>query len=351
MIAYRIFRPSLHLLLLITFCSFIGTAQIPGASSRQINGIVRYGDSRAPAENALVRVERFSGGLEGEVMTDKTGKFSFFNLRPESYVVTIHAPGYLDVRQQVDLLTQSSDYINAVLVLDRNSANAKLSKTASPGNSLIDINVPIEAQNQFQTAKTILASGKKEKIREAVQHLEKAVTIHPKYLEAQMTLGYALMDVGEWSKAEKALRSAIEINPDASTAYLALGEIYRQQKNYSAAEEVLLQGLKLKDQSAAGHFALAKVYFEKAPSTGDETRFRQSLESSWKEVNRALELDPKLARAHLLAGDLLLRARHAKEALGHFEEYLKLEPNGELADQTRTMVEKIKKALSESKSS
>ena len=75
------------------------------------------------------------------------------------------------------------------------------------------------------------------------------------------------------------------------------------------------------------------------------------MESSWKEVKRALELDPKHARAHLLAGDLLLRARHPKEALGHFEEYLKLEPNGEFTTQTKTVVEKIKKALSETKNS
>jgi hypothetical protein len=33
--------------------------------------------------------------------------------------------------------------------------------------------------------------------------------------------------------------------------------------------------------------------------------------------------------------------------LGHFEEYLKLEPKGELADQTRTVVQKIKQAMAQ----
>ena len=351
MVTFRMIRPSLYLLFFISICSFTCTAQIPGAFSRQINGIVRYGDSKAPAENALVRLERFSGGVESQVMTDKTGKFSFTNLQPESYVVTIHLPGYQDVRQEVELLTQSSDYINAVLVPDRRAANAKPTSNGAPGMSVIDISVPIEAQNQFQAAKSILATGKKEKIPDAVQHLERAVSIYPKYLEAQMTLGFALMDTRNWDKAENALRKALEINPDASTVYLALGEVYRRQKNYSAAEEVLRQELKLNEQSAEGHYALANVYFEKAPTAGDEIRFKQYLESSWKEVQRSLELDPNLARAHLLAGDLLLRARHAREALGHFEEYLKLEPKGEFADQTKAMVEKIKKALSESKSS
>lgn len=332
-------------------CSAQSTSGMPAGFSRQINGIVRYGDSKVPAENVLVRLERFSGGLEGQVMTDKTGKFTFTNLRAESYIVTIHAPGYHDVRQEVELLDRSSDYVNAVLVVDKNSIINNRAAAVPPGPAVINANIPAEAQTHYQNAKAILDAGKKEKIPEAVQHLEKAVTIYPKYLEAQMALGYALMDMGEWGKAEKALRTALEINSEASTAYLALGEIYRHQKNYSAAEEVLLQGLKLNDQSAEGHYALAKVYFDKAPTMGDESKFRQSLEASWKEANRALELNPKLAPAHLLAGDLLLRARHAKEALDHFEQYLKLEPNGQFATETKAVVEKIKKAMAETKKS
>jgi tetratricopeptide (TPR) repeat protein len=352
----QLFRSIVFSLFTIIICSSFGIGQIPNGAtagfSRQITGIVRYAGSNIPAENVLVRVERFAGGLEGQAMTDKTGKFSFANLRAETYVVTIHAPGYMEVRQEVELLTQSSEYINASLIRDKNSminpAQAGISTLNLP---VVDNNVPANAQSQFAAAKTILDSGKKDKIPEAVQHLQKAISIYPKYLEAQLMLGYALMDMHEWDKAETALREAIVINSNASTAYFALGEVYRRQKKYSAAEEVLLQGIKANEQAAAGHFALANVYYEKAPSTGDEAQFRQALQDSWKEVNRALELDPKHARAHLLAGDLLLRARHPKEALVHFEEYLKLEPNGEFATQTKTIVEKIKKALSESKSS
>jgi len=72
------------------------------------------------------------------------------------------------------------------------------------------------------------------------------------------------------------------------------------------------------------------------------------LEKAWKETNRSLELNPGYAKAHLLAGNLLLKARRAKDALGHFEEYLKLEPNGEFAAQTKTLVQKIKDALAQS---
>src|SRR5678816_1284221 len=78
----------------------------------QINGQVRYADSKAPAENVLVRVERFSGGIAGQQVTDRTGKFSFSGLTGQMYTVTIHAPGFQDVKQEVDLLTANTGYVN-----------------------------------------------------------------------------------------------------------------------------------------------------------------------------------------------------------------------------------------------
>ena len=71
---------------------------------------------------------------------------------------------------------------------------------------------------------------------------------------------------------------------------------------------------------------------------------------SWtdEEVKRALVLDPNLAGAHLLKGNLLLRVGRANDALTEFNEYLRLEPNGPFAGETHTLIEKIKKATTQS---
>jgi hypothetical protein len=60
-----------------------------------------------------------------------------------------------------------------------------------------------------------------------------------------------------------------------------------------------------------------------------------------------MRLNPKLPEAHLLAGNLLFKARRAKEALPEYETYLRLDPSGEFAAQTRNMVQRIKQALAE----
>jgi outer membrane protein assembly factor BamD (BamD/ComL family) len=47
----------------------------------------------------------------------------------------------------------------------------------------------------------------------------------------------------------------------------------------------------------------------------------------------------------LLAGNLLLRARRGEAALAQFEQYIKLAPNGEFAEPTKAMIQKIKDSL------
>jgi tetratricopeptide (TPR) repeat protein len=52
-------------------------------------------------------------------------------------------------------------------------------------------------------------------------------------------------------------------------------------------------------------------------------------------LNRALEIDARYATAHYLLGNLLAGRGAFPEAIRHYERYLALEPNGELASRAR----------------
>jgi predicted Zn-dependent protease len=123
-----------------------------------------------------------------------------------------------------------------------------------------------------------------------------------------------------------------------------LSEIYLRQNKIAEAEKVLVQGLAIQDQSYLGHLNLARVYWEKARAVKDPAQARPALEKSYEEVKRALTLNPDLAGAHLLKGNLLLRASRTADAVAEFNTYLRLEPNGPVATETRALIEKIKKA-------
>jgi Tfp pilus assembly protein PilF len=331
---------------LLTFVIVLTLAACPALAQRgsglvipvEVHGQVRHANGGAPAENVLVRIERFGGGIVEQVMTDRTGKFRFTGLAQAQYLVTAHAAGFKDAQQQVDLQTATSDYVLFQLMPDD---SARRASPAGPAK-LIRANVPTEAQREFEKGQ---AASHDAKIEEGIRHLEKAVSIYPNFLEAQLMLGTIYMDLGQWNKAEQMLSRTLEINPKTANALFALGEIYLRQKKHVEAEKVLLQGLQIEDRSYQGHLTLGRVYWDMASKIKDETGARPLLERSYDQVKVALKMNPDLAAAHLLKGNLLLRAGRPQEALNEFQEYLRIAPNGQFADQTRAIVDKIKKAL------
>jgi tetratricopeptide (TPR) repeat protein len=303
----------------------------PSSISGQITGQVRLADnSGKAAEQILVTLEAYGGGIIDQVRTDSTGKFRFTGVAPELFRVVIRHPGFVEIQREVDLRTVNREYLQLQL------APETPEKRPSGPAAIISVNVPPEAQKELDQGRTILLDEKN--VEKAVTHLEKAISLYPNFAEAHLLLGTAFLDNKQWEKAERELKKTLEIDAKAVGAYFALGDAYRQQQKYAEAEKVIHDGLKLEPKSHQGHFTLGQVYFAK----GDVAK-------AGPEVGQALQLKPDYADAYLLAGNLFLKARNAASALQMFEEYLRLEPKGHYATQTREMVEKIRKAMAEKK--
>ncbi len=328
---YLIFRLLIFLGLVLTTSSILFAQDPRGATSFpiEINGQVRFAKGGAPAESVRVRIDSISGGTVQEMTTDRTGKFRFAGLQRAQYVVSIHAPGFKDAQQHVDLQTATSDYVLFQLTPDETAVTAKTT------GKLIDANAPVEAQKEFDEGR--YAIEREQKV-EGISHLERAVQIYPDYFLAQLLLGTTYMDTRQWEKAERALRRTLEINPKSSAALFALGEVSLRQKKYADAERALQDGLKLDERSWQGHFALGRVYWGMG-----------NISKAGPQVGRALQLKPDLAEGHLLAGNILLRVRQPENALVEFEEYLRLAPKGEFSEQARATAQKIRNALAEKK--
>lgn len=306
--------------------------------AQEIAGQVRYTTSGQAAFNVLVRCE--GTGFSGDVLTDRSGNFSF-RVTPGSYNISIHLPGFRDERQSVTLV----DYNAREYFLFRLKETEIPAKSTTLTAAAIDPNVPAEARKEFEKAEAAVATGKKDQLEAAVNHFEKALSLYPKFVQAQLGLGTAYMDLQQFDKAEQALKRTVELDSRAANAMFALGEIYLRENKYEDAEKVLLQGLQIEGRSFQGHLALARLYWDMASKTKDETQAKPLLEKAYNRVNEALKLKPDLAQAHIVKGNLLLRVRRVADAQREFEEYLRLEPKGPLAEQTQVTVEKIKKAL------
>jgi tetratricopeptide (TPR) repeat protein len=312
------------------------------AAAQQIQGQVRYAESNQTAIGVLVHCDG-TGGISDQ-LTDRNGKF-YFRVSPGHYNVTVKAAGFIQETQSRDLLdTQQSEYLFFTL---RPRPRSSAAPRANP--PVINANVPAEAAREFERAEAALASDTKDKEEIAIEHLRKALKIYPKFLQAQLRLGTLYLDARQWDEAEQALRRVLEIDPKAANALFALGEVYLRQKRETDAEKVLLQGLQIDNDSFQGHLTLGHTYWEMALKIKESDQANPLLEKSYARVNRALELNPDLADAHLLKGNLLFRAHRAKDALKEYEEYLRLDPKGQFAEQTRPLTEKIRKALNDQK--
>jgi tetratricopeptide (TPR) repeat protein len=334
----RLLSASILAIVLVHFVSVAQVQNSPTGVTVEINGQVRFAEGGAPAQHVLVRLESYDGGGSiTETFSDRLGKFRFTALPPALYSVRVHQSGYRDAQQNVDMTTTSRGLVYLQLAREAETTSTK-SVTGT-----VDANVPAAAQKEFDKGVEALSQGGKEKTAFAARCFEKAVSLYPKFVEARLKLGTAYMDLGQWDKAEHALLQTIEVDGTAFNALFALGEIYLRQDKLADAERVLSQGLAIQDGSYLGHLNLARVYWEKARPVKDLVQAKPSLEKSYEEINRALTLNPNLAGAYLLKGNLLLRVSRTADAVAAFGEYLRLEPNGPFADETRALVDRIKK--------
>ena len=293
----------------------------------EVSGEVRLSDTGVSPTNVPVRLERFSGGLIDQIVTDSRGRFRFPNLPRGYYKVIVNAPGYRSAQQDADLQMLFRIYLVFELISDSSKNSSGLPLLTN----VIDARIPVAAREDFENGRAALL---KKNYKEGIAFLEKATLGYSNYFDAQLLLGVAHMDLKEWEKAEQSLQRAIEIKPQSAPALIYLGEVYWRQKRYTDAEQTLREGLKLDQKSWHGQFTLGRLYWD----MGEVTK-------AGGPIGMTLQLKPDLAEAHLLAGNILLRVNQRERALLEYREYLKLAPKGEFVPQVQELVRKVEKTL------
>jgi tetratricopeptide (TPR) repeat protein len=302
---------------------------LPGGSF-EISGQVNSPDGRKAIQFVSVRLER-GGSLVDQRTTDSTGRFRFSKLTPGNYVISASAPGFRVAPQQVDI----SRFIPRVHLLLQLVSETETFRKRPTVAEVIDVNVPEKARTEFEKGRLALAD---KKVEEGILHLERALTLHTNYYEAQSLLGTAYMDQENWMKASQAFVRALEISPNAVSAMVSLGEVYRRQKKYDEGEKVLQKALTLDDTSWLGHYALGRIYWDK-----------KDLINAGKQVAATLQLQPEFPDARLLAGNIFVRAHLPENAIIEYEEYLRIAPKGQFANEIRELVQKLKTLIAKKK--
>jgi Tfp pilus assembly protein PilF len=298
----------------------------PG-SLYEVSGQVRSTDNKT-IENVMVRLESASGALVDQGTTDSIGRFRFTRLRSGQYKISATGAGGVAQPQSVDL-SRASPRVHVLLQLVPESPTFRSPGTGRAG--VVDVRVPAEAKLAFENGREAMTA---KKFDLAISDFRKAVEIYPAFYDAHMLLGQLYTDRSEWEKAEASFRQAVKINPRAVMAMVSLGEAYRRQQRYEDGEKILEEALKVDNDSWQVNFTLGRIHWE-----------LKDIVKAGRYVARSIELEPDVAEAHLLAGNIFMRAGLPANALIEYEEYLRLAPKGEFSVQTKALVDKLKKTL------
>jgi len=324
----------LAVLVLFIGCGVSGWSQRTTTRPCQIHGQVRTADGRAASLGIAVSLEMLGGGgAVAQTQTDRSGKYEFTQIPPAVYEVHIRATGYLADYQRVDVTTIPTATVNFVLSADPTSG-APAVPPEGPGATVSarDGNAPEGARKDVASAQQLLTQGKD--LDKSIQLLKKAVAQYPQYGRAYLLMGVAYSSQKNWDEAEKSLQKAVEINQGDAAAYVALGSVENEKKSFSEAEKYLLKAVVLSPESADAQFELGRAYWGLG-----------RWDDAGQHVAKANQLRPDSAAQHLLMGNIMLRERNAEAALKEFQEALRLDPKGPMAEPIRQVIGRIEAAL------
>jgi len=190
------------------------------------------------------------------------------------------------------------------------------------------------------------------KFNEAIAEYQQALRIDPYNVPAMVYLGRALADRGQVPEAVSILRRAVVVAPDYPMANALLGAMLLHTGDLPGAAEHLERAVPRRPRDAITRYHLGTVFgrlgeLDKAQVHLDHAIRLQpdfvdalndlgavelmrggpdSLARAQRCFRRALEIDPRFARAHYNLGDLYVRQGNLKEAVAHFEAAVSLDP-------------------------
>ena len=301
-------------------------------ASAQLTAVMRgkvVDEAGKPVEGAEVKGE-FLGDVNREwtTKTDKNGSFLRAGLAPGPWKVTATKDKLVGVEPRTAL---SLDGATITLKL----GDAK--KAAASGMSKEEIEAANKKQaameTDFNAAKLAFDSGN---FDGAIDGLKKVLVNLPTCAACYMSIGDAYGKKNDLPNAEAAYLKSIELDPAKAAPYGALATIYNAQKKFEDAGKMSTKANELSDASGTGGNAQTVynqgvILWNQSKAVEAEAQFL-----------KATQLDPKMADAFYWLGMCKVNQGKLPDAKAPFQEYMKLAPTGQFADQVKGMLDIIK---------
>lgn len=193
---------------------------------------------------APVRVKlTFNGRAILETFTDLSGRFSFPGLSRGRYQLTADGDGLsfetTTVYAEVTAFGASAQSFTQDIQL------RPIVRKATPPAGVVNAftqDVPPDAKQALDAGLKLAEEGKTEA---AIENMQQAVKIFPKYFEAHLHLGNAFLRAEQFNEAIAELDLAREINPNDERTYQSFGLLLMKQRNFAVAVAVFAEAARL----------------------------------------------------------------------------------------------------------
>ncbi len=184
----------------------------------------------------------------------------------------------------------------------------------------------VEAYNLYLKGRYNLNQYTDASVSKAIEYIEQALKIDPRYAQAHSTLATIYMLLGyyrkipeqqPWEKSRRAAERAIELDPSLAEAHAARGfALAWHDWAWAEAEREFKLALELDPGSADTHAAYAMAYLL---PTG-------RVEPALAELKQALDIDPNAVLSNMGASYVLLIAGKCDESIAQYRRTLELIP-------------------------
>jgi tetratricopeptide (TPR) repeat protein len=280
-------------------------------------------DDRPIGMQALVQlVASGSASVSKEGYCTNEGLVSFTSVAGGTYHLLVSGDG-LERTDSGSFEVDERKGSQSIFVRVKKIEDTKSSGGGGPAVNLRDINVPEAASKEFDQASEAMGQQDWSK---AVTHLNRAVAIYPKYVEAYSNLGAAYQHLGDAAQERQALQKAIDLDGHFAPALMNLGMLSIVEKKYPEAEDLLGRGSVADPTNPQILMLLAQAQL----LTG---HFDQVIASKVK--LHAIPHHEKYAKVHYIAARAFEHENRASDAATELQTLLTEQPDGPLADAVR----------------
>ena len=213
------------------------------------------------------------------------------------------------------------------------------------GSSALAENNPTEALKEFLLAEkeapndaeiqASLAQAymQKKAFDLAEKHFLKAIDLSDGSPHYQNNLGALYLTMERYDDAIKSFRMAAEnlLFATPETAWTGVGLAYFKKQDYAAAEQNYLKALDFNPRFARAHFRLGELYYEQGRSV-----------EAFNAFSRSVELAPRSADAQYGLGLAAMKLKDNNRARLAFQETIKLAPDSEQARLAKNQLKILK---------